>query len=179
MFASHYNQRVCIDNLFLKKAVSLKCLHSRKMSYPATLTHQHHLIATVCGLLALLLYSNSLSGDLVFDDTVAITMNSDLRPSSPWSNLLYHDFWGYKITDKSSHKSFRPICTATFKLNYLLHGLTTFGYHGVNVIINSAVCYLFVLVCGRVYEGLTLPTLLTGLLYTTHPLHTEAVRLIP
>ncbi len=147
-----------------------------------------HGIATLCAVLAALLYTNSLSGDLVFDDTVAITANADLRPSSPWSNLLKHDFWGYKITDKSSHKSFRPICSATFKLNYLVHELSPFGYHGVNVVVNSLVCYLFVLVCGHVFcdhalpsghthpSGHALPTLLTGMLYTTHPIHTEAVR---
>ncbi len=137
-----------------------------------------HLIGATSAIIATLLYLNSIDGDLVFDDTVAIKSNADLRPSSPWTNLLRHDFWGYEITDNTSHKSYRPLCSATFKMNFHLHGLETMGYHLVNVAINALVCYLFALVSTCVFEGRLLPTLLSSLLYTAHPIHTEAVRFV-
>ena len=131
--------------------------------------------ALSCSLLALLLYLNTLDCDLVFDDTAAISSNKDVRPESPWSNLLYHDFWGDDLHHPKSHKSFRPLTSATFKANYHIHQEHSYGYHLVNVLLNAIVCYLFVLVCGGVFFGEVWPSFLAGLLYTVHPLHTEAV----
>ena len=134
-----------------------------------------HVAALGCSLLAVLLYLNTLEADLVFDDTAAILTNRDLLPSSPWSNLLFHDFWGDDIRHVKSHKSFRPITSASFKLNYHLHGDKPMHYHSVNVILNAVVSYLFVLLSHRVL-GMELGlAVLSGILYTIHPLHTEAV----
>ena len=42
--------------------------------------------------------------------------NADFRPEAAWLSLLRHDFWGYPVADDESHKSYRPITSATFKL---------------------------------------------------------------
>ena len=73
-----------------------------------------------------------------------------------------------------SHKSYRPLCVATFRLNYLLHELQPMGYHLVNVFLHSAVCYLYVQLCGVVFSAVW-PALIAGLLFAVHPIHTEAV----
>ena len=85
----------------------------------------------VVGVLALLMYLNSIHGALMFDDEPAIVRNMDLRPQIRWRELLTHDFWGTSIRLKSSNKSYRPLTVATFKLNYLIHGLKPEGYHAV------------------------------------------------
>ena len=136
---------------------------------------QVHLLGLLCGLFAVLLYLNTYNAELVFDDFAAVEENMDLRPMSPWTNLLWHDFWGYDITHHSSHKSYRPLCTATYKINYLLHELEPMGYHLGNVLVNAVVCYLFFLLSGRVFGYELWPTLVAGVLYTVHPIHTEAV----
>ena len=90
------------------------------------------LVSLLCASLSTLLefYLNTLSGEPVFnDDRAAIVENKYLRPSSPWTNLLWHDFWGDPLTHHKSHKSFRPLSSATFKVNYHLHQLSVAGYH--------------------------------------------------
>ena len=131
-------------------------------------------VAAVCAFVGALVYVNTLDCGLCFDDTAAIEDNMDLRPSTPWSNLLWNDFWGLQMNNKDSHKSYRPLCVATFRLNYLIHELEPMGYHLVNVLLHSALCYLYVLLCGVIF-GDVWPALIAGLLFAVHPIHTEAV----
>ena len=130
--------------------------------------------AIFCALSAVLVYSNTLQCGIVYDDEPAIKKNQDLRPHTPWSSLLWHDFWGAPMDSPTSHKSYRPLCVATFRLNYLLHELQPMGYHLVNVLLHSAVCYLYVQLCGVVFSAVW-PALIAGLLFAVHPIHTEAV----
>ena len=133
--------------------------------------------ALLCGVVATLAYLNSLSCGLVYDDIGAIRKNMDLRPNTPWWNLLYNDYWGQPMGDELSHKSYRPLTVATFRLNYMLHELEPLGYHLVNVLLHSAVVYLYVLLCGVVFSEVW-PALIAGLLFAVHPIHTEAVSII-
>ena len=110
----------------------------------------------------------------MFDDTAAILNNDDVQTNTPWINLLWNDFWGTPMSSRSSHKSYRPLTVATFRLNYMLHELQPLGYHLVNVLLHSAVCYLYVLLCGVVFSEVW-PALIAGLLFAVHPIHTEAV----
>ena len=66
-------------------------------------------------LLALLVYSNSLHGDFVMDDTAAIVKNMDLRPNitSILNDVFQNDFWGTPIDTEESHKSYRPLTVLT------------------------------------------------------------------
>ena len=89
-----------------------------------------------------LCYANSLGCGFVFDDTSAIRDNKDILPSSPLSNILTNDFWGIPMHKEQSHKSYRPLCVLSFKLNYLLHGLEPLGYHLVNLVLHLLVTLL-------------------------------------
>ncbi|XP_066541423.1 protein O-mannosyl-transferase TMTC2 isoform X2 [Hoplias malabaricus] len=104
----------------------------------------------------------------------AIKTNQDLLPETPWINIFYDDFWGTLLTHSGSHKSYRPLCTLSFRLNYALGGLEPWGYHLVNVGLHCAVTALFSSVAG-VLLGRGCWTLLAGLLFAAHPVHTEAV----
>ena len=100
--------------------------------------------------------------------------NDDVQMKTPWSDLLRNDFWGTRMNTTASHKSYRPLTVATFRLNYMLHELEPLGYHLVNVLLHSAVVYLYVLLCGVVFSEVW-PALIAGLLFAVHPIHTEAV----
>ena len=125
---------------------------------------------------AILLHLNTLSCDFCFDDWSAVLENGDLRPATPWTDLLWDDFWGTPMHIEGSHKSYRPLCVATFRLNYLWHGLAPMGYHVVNVGLHAVVCYLYVQLCVLIFKNVW-PALLAGLLFAAHPIHTEAVSL--
>lgn len=122
-----------------------------------------------------LVYLDTLDLGFCFDDHSAIVSNEDLKPGSPWSNLLFDDFWGTPMNVEGSHKSYRPLCVLTFRLNYFLHALQPYGYHFVNVILHAAVTFLFVRVCRSVVECSDVVCFVAGALFAVHPIHTEAV----
>lgn len=148
----------------------------------------------VCSVVAFLLYYNTLDAGFVYDDRRAILSNADLLPTTPWSRLLEDDFWGTPLTDSGSHGSYRPFCVLTFRLNYLLGGFQPWGYHLVNVLLHCLATVLLVRVARHILPSIgykfpsskkrpnllenvgasTGPTI-TGLLFATHPIHTEAV----
>lgn len=104
----------------------------------------------------------------------AIKTNQDLLPETPWTNIFYDDFWGTLLTHSGSHKSYRPLCTLSFRLNHAVGGLEPWGYHMVNVAFHGAVTGLFTSLA-RLLLGGGLWSLLAGLLFASHPIHTEAV----
>ncbi|KAG7455919.1 hypothetical protein MATL_G00246230 [Megalops atlanticus] len=126
-------------------------------------------------LVCALCYSNSLRGEFVHDDVWAILNNPDVRPGSSLQNIFFNDFWGKRMADNTSHKSYRPLCILTFKLNILLGGMTPLYFHMVNVCLHCAVTSLLMYTCERaVFEDSRL-AFLSALLFAVHPIHTEAV----
>ncbi|XP_077450508.1 protein O-mannosyl-transferase TMTC2-like [Stigmatopora argus] len=128
----------------------------------------------LCTAVAAGVYVNTLDADFCYDDSRAIKTNQDLLPTTPWSNIWYDDFWGTLLTHSGSHKSFRPLCTLTFRLNYALHGLRPAGYHLLNVALHGLATAAFAALARRLLGGAPWG-LLAGLLFASHPVHTEAV----
>ncbi|KAL3048146.1 hypothetical protein OYC64_006842 [Pagothenia borchgrevinki] len=128
----------------------------------------------LCTAVALGLYLNTLDADFCYDDSRAIKTNQDLLPETPWTNVLYDDFWGTLLTHSGSHKSYRPLCTLSFRLNYALHALRPWGFHLLNVVLHGLVTALFTAFSRQLLGG-GLWSLLAGLLFASHPVHTEAV----
>ncbi|KAJ8031751.1 Transmembrane and TPR repeat-containing protein 1 [Holothuria leucospilota] len=130
----------------------------------------------IVGIVAVLIYMNSLFGNLVHDDLYAIVRNDDvvsLQTTVP--SLFFNDFWGRPLTDERSHKSYRPLTVLTFRMNCLCHGLNPLGFHIVNVALHATVCLLF-MHFSRLFlfsdEDLSFRA---ALLFAVHPVHTEAV----
>ena len=120
-------------------------------------------------------YTNSLWCDLVHDDVFAVKQNLDLRSETPLRQVFLDDFWGKPMSSNISHKSYRPLCVLTFRLNYILHELEPFGYHAVNILLHSLVCSVFMYTCERVVLKSLHLTVVATLLFAAHPVHTEAV----
>jgi len=60
-------------------------------------------------------------------------------------------------------------------MNYAIHGLNPFGYHAVNVVLHGVVCLLYMFMCETVAFKSNVLAFLAGLLFASHPVHTEAV----
>ena len=136
------------------------------------------MIPLCCSLISCLVYLDTLDLGFCFDDHSAIISNNDLRPQTPWSNLVYDDFWGTPMDVEGSHKSYRPLCVLTFRMNYLIHALTPHGYHLVNVVLHGLVTFLFVHYCQTIAESAGKVSLIAGVLFAVHPIHTEAVSVV-
>lgn len=130
--------------------------------------------------LCLVSYWNSLSCGLVHDDIFSIVENGDVRPGdTPLSNLLRNDFWGKPMSDPTSHKSYRPITTLSFRINYWLHELDPVGYHAVNILLHYSCTVLFYWLARSVVLSNTInkesTSFMMSALFAVHPIHTEAV----
>jgi len=159
------------------------------MGYPVSRVWLSRLfIAMLC----FVVYVNSLWCDFVFDDVSAIKDNKDLRPSSPWSNILKHDFWGTDMRKEHSHKSYRPFTVLSFRLNYMVHQLEPMGYHAINLFLHAIVSLLYhklvhdlisvviIASSSRSSSSTSTPSassvaFLSAVLFAVHPVHTEAV----
>uniref|UniRef100_A0A803VZ68 dolichyl-phosphate-mannose--protein mannosyltransferase n=1 Tax=Ficedula albicollis TaxID=59894 RepID=A0A803VZ68_FICAL len=130
--------------------------------------------AVLAGLCALC-YGNSLRGEFVHDDVWAIVNNPDVRAAAPVSAAFANDFWGKRMAENTSHKSYRPLCVLTFKLNILLAGMNPFYFHAVNVILHCLVTLVLMYTCDKaVFKDCRL-AFVTALFFAVHPVHTEAV----
>jgi hypothetical protein len=129
-------------------------------------------------LVAAAAYATSLAGVFVYDDLVSILENGSLR------RLAWEVWWPPAGITTSG----RPLANFTFALNYLWGGEDPTGYHVVNWAIHGAAgVALFGLVRrtlllpvqqGRYQESATGLALSVALLWTVHPLQTEAVTYI-
>ncbi|XP_048357180.1 protein O-mannosyl-transferase TMTC1 isoform X2 [Sphaerodactylus townsendi] len=129
----------------------------------------------LAALLAALCYWNSLRGEFVHDDVWAILNNPDVRPGAPLAAAFRNDFWGKGMADNTSHKSYRPLCILTFKLNILLAGMNPFCFHAVNVVLHCLVTLLLMHTCDKAVFKDSRLAFVTALFFAVHPIHTEAV----
>uniref|UniRef100_A0A2I2ZG21 dolichyl-phosphate-mannose--protein mannosyltransferase n=1 Tax=Gorilla gorilla gorilla TaxID=9595 RepID=A0A2I2ZG21_GORGO len=116
------------------------------------------------------------TGEFVHDDVWAIVNNPDVRPGAPlrWG-IFTNDFWGKGMAENTSHKSYRPLCVLTFKLNIFLTGMNPFYFHAVNIILHCLVTLVLMYTCDKtVFKNRGL-AFVTALLFAVHPIHTEAV----
>ncbi|XP_035209841.1 protein O-mannosyl-transferase TMTC2-like, partial [Stegodyphus dumicola] len=110
-----------------------------------------------------------------FDFSRAIKTNQDLLPTTPLMSLFKNDFWGTPLTHSGSHKSYRPMCVLTFRFNHWLGGFDPWGYHLTNVFLHALASAAFTRLAALVFLKSIIPTLVAGLLFAAHPIHTEAV----
>uniref|UniRef100_A0A673UER9 Protein O-mannosyl-transferase TMTC1 n=1 Tax=Suricata suricatta TaxID=37032 RepID=A0A673UER9_SURSU len=115
-------------------------------------------------------------GEFVHDDVWAIVNNPDVRPGAPlrWG-VFTNDFWGKGMAENTSHKSYRPLCVLTFKLNIFLTGMNPFYFHAVNVILHCLVTLVLMYTCDKAVFRNRRLAFVTAFLFAVHPIHTEAV----
>mmetsp|Transcript_7607 Transcript_7607/g.12111 ORF Transcript_7607/g.12111 Transcript_7607/m.12111 type:complete len:367 (-) Transcript_7607:96-1196(-) len=117
-----------------------------------------------------------------FDDIVTVVRNEDLRPTTPWTNILKNDYWGHQIGCYDSHKSYRPITTASLRINYLIHELSPAGYFLVNIGLHAIIsCLIYVLTLSWLpvttennFESTAIAAA-AALVFACHPIHVDAI----
>ena len=101
--------------------------------------------------------------------TLNFNHEKDLRGHVPWKNLWANDFWGTPMDREQSHKSWRPLTVATFRLNFALGKLDTFGYHLVNLVLHGAVTVLYHDLCVLVTAGKSGLSAMAAIMFALHP----------
>jgi Tfp pilus assembly protein PilF len=131
-------------------------------------------------LCACLVYGNTLTNALLFDDAELIPHQTALR--APWDlgAIFTGRYWGeLKVSDTL----YRPLTVWSLSLNYGvnrvlgLSGVHPVGYHVVNILLQAlagCMAYAFCRQLGLKYGA----GLGVVLLFVTHPIHTEVVAAI-
>lgn len=128
-------------------------------------------------IIGLIIYSNSFDGEFLFDDSVQIVNQDnikDLDRFTKWST------W----TDVNE----RPLSVYSLALNYRWGGLNVFGYHLFNIIVHIFSSCLVFLLCRIMLQRFDNKVILYGykhwfalfcaLIFLTHPIQTQSVSYI-
>jgi len=138
---------------------------------------------------SLAVYLGSLSGEFIYDDILMIPDNPWLKDVRNVPKILFSGAWAYSDYDQTSNY-YRPLAFLIYMIDYRLFGLDPWGYHLTSVLLHSFVSVLVFLVAAilmresRLWQenqsivepsnGI-LPPLIAGLLFATHPIHSEPV----
>ncbi|KAM7364611.1 transmembrane O-mannosyltransferase targeting cadherins 4 isoform 2-T2 [Cochliomyia hominivorax] len=137
-------------------------------------TAQILLLCSLC----YLSYGHALRGSFVFDDTVAIKQNKAINQiPTNFTAIFTCDFWGASITDADSHKSYRPLTSLMFHLEWVKWKLDPYHMKFINLIIHIINTILVLLVIREIKFAFSAHrvALLAAILFAVHPVHTEAV----
>ena len=143
------------------------------------------------GILAVLLYANTLTHDFTLDDSIVITENIFTRKGIAGIGEIFSSdsFAGFFKTDSKpdlvSGGRYRPLSIALFAIIYELFGENPLLFHVVSIITYASCCVLVYLFSLKLFQTIStkrkknkyvqIAALLTTLIFTSHPVHTEAV----
>ncbi len=116
-------------------------------------------------------YANCFSNEFLFDDEFLIQKNAFLRS---WSSF-FDIFRASSTTGAGGVDSFyRPLQTVSYLFVFQIFGLSTFGFHLLNVTYHAVNSCLLMILGQRLGFGQK-ATFAASLLWALHPVHTEAV----
>lgn len=122
-------------------------------------------------LVAVVVYLNAIPADFAFDDKL-IQRDPRINGRESFWSIFVTDYW-YKYIGTSADL-YRPLTIASYALNVMFAGLNSSAFHAVNVLLHAAVCALVVILIDALLRDRVL-AVVSGLLFATHPIHTEAV----
>ena len=105
-------------------------------------TYLFYATSVLISFLAMFTFWETRRAGFVWDDRAAIQGNRDVTSNQSLFNVFKNDFWGLAINTTDSHKSYRPLCVLTFRLNYMYSNLDASSYHVVNVVLHGLVTCL-------------------------------------
>jgi hypothetical protein len=136
----------------------------------------------------------ALHGTFVYDDAGSVVKNVVVNGSVDWREAFERDFWGVDMKEAQSHKSFRPITTLSFKLNYLWaerqpregdKNPPTLSFHVINILLHGLVTAMVTRAAYYILasddkknvhnQNVVLLQIIVGLLFGLHPVHAEVV----
>ncbi len=129
-------------------------------------------------LLGLLCFANSTRNGFTYDDQPLVLDNPRVRSLTDFRAVWMSDWW--KVSEDTSELStrrdrlYRPLTLFTFALDYAVHECRPAGYHAVNVVLHTGVCFLLWYFARRLTGDRAVATV-AAVLFAIHPVHGEAV----
>ena len=134
----------------------------------------NHKVGIILGLIAFLLYSNTINSGYVLDDSAAIVENQFVKKGiAGIPDLLKTDFWHFSNLQLGYY---RPLSLITFAIEQQFFNGDPHISHAVNVVIFAFTAYvLFILLSSLFKTRNFLFPLIISLFFIAHPIHTEVV----
>lgn len=142
----------------------------------AMLFKEKYNIFAITGLIILSvgIYANSFKNEFVWDDASLVENNVLIKDARNIPKI----FTTYLFAGVDSPSNFyRPIQNLSYLFDYSLWKLNPFGYHLTNTVIHAANAMLLYLLIFTLFENI-LFALIASILFSIHPIHTEAVAYI-
>jgi tetratricopeptide (TPR) repeat protein len=124
-------------------------------------------------LLAILVYIPAFNAGFTLDDVPIIEENPYMRSLDKIPEIWKTHYWAGKI-DANDKGLYRPLTLTTYNLQYNLTGKEAPPFHIVNILLHALVCFVLMKFLDKVFRDHRL-TMIAGLLFAIHPIHTEAV----
>jgi len=138
----------------------------------------------ICILIFLLstgIYINSLQNSFLIDDKPIVENNTLIRDIKNIPKIFLSNYWANTPYEKGVFL-YRPLVISSFAVDYTIWKNNPFGFHLTNVIINGLNSVLLFFVLMKFFNFskslYTIYCILYTLLFTFHPIHTEAVNMI-
>lgn len=128
----------------------------------------------IVALFSFLVFYNTLGNDFVFDDESVIQNYPAIRDLSSIPKFFSAEEGFHKVIGNY----YRPVVYTTYTIDYSLWGLNPYGFHLTNNIINLIASLFLLAILIRLfikYKYGLLASLLASLIFSAHPVHTEAV----
>ena len=126
----------------------------------------------VVGVVAGLVFANSLANGFAYDDVVVVANNPGIQSLATLPAAVFKaPYWPGTAGGESG--LWRPVTTALLGLEYVVGGGSPLMFHTMNVVAHIAASVLVLLLC---VELMSLPAALAaGLIFAVHPVHVEAI----
>ena len=156
----------------------MKHKHKQRLSSehkaPETKKRTVYLSIGLVVLMGLAVYSNSLRGEFLLDDTPLVEDNVLIRDVSGALNIFTKNIGEYS---GKKFNFYRPLQVLTYMIDYHFFGFGVLGYHLTNTILHIGVALLLFWLIALLFGDVIL-SLFTSILFVVHPVHTEAVSYI-
>jgi tetratricopeptide (TPR) repeat protein len=136
-----------------------------------------YLLLTTVFLVSFVVYFNTLFNGFVMDDHFQVLENRWIRDVRYIPEMFTRGVWEFK-GEVSSY--YRPMMHVMYLASHHVFGLRPWGFHLVNILLHGGVSVLVLLVLFKLLKESDqtvpiVPAFVASMLFTTHPIHTEAV----
>ncbi|MBN3038158.1 MAG: tetratricopeptide repeat protein [Candidatus Omnitrophica bacterium] len=125
-------------------------------------------------LLGVVAYGNSLKGEFLWDDNFLIKENKYIKDWSYWPKAFTENI---EAGARKETSFYRPLQVFSYMLDYSFWTLDSRGYHLTNLILHLLAALMVFWFINLLYDDWFV-SLLSGVLFVVHPIHSEAVAYI-
>jgi protein O-mannosyl-transferase len=100
------------------------------------------LVGALLAVVVLAVHARALDAPFVWDDRLLILRSPLVLQPHPLWDYFRAPFWNERFDADGIRAFFRPLVTLSYRLDYVVHGGTPFGFHLTNVLLHAAVTVL-------------------------------------